>query len=206
MPTTRTVYLDDRHARDAREIQVRSGGRHYEEIVLNRDNYLWHNGATDASRAVPTAFLEAAEHARTWLIDRIWYAGYDGGFTYGTGDHYVYLYAPHAHVDAAVEALCAAELHADYRPLHALGEAVKVPYEQWLAPGERVLVRGVDYDTTTAAFCRYLRHHGKRADLRMNVRAEGDRVRIRPVPTRRAHVLHEYDPKEYPLPHGHSAV
>jgi translation initiation factor IF-1 len=206
MPTTRTIYLDDRRARGGREIHVRSGGRHYQEIVLNRDSYLWHNGAKDASRAVPAAFLDAVEYARTQLIDRIWYAGYDGGFSYGIGDSYVYIYTPHAHVDAAVEALRAAELHANYQPLHTLGDAVKVPYEQWLAPGERVLVRGTDYDTTTAAFRRYLRHHGKRADLRMNVRVEGDTVRIRPVPTQRARVLHEYDPEKHPLPHGHSAV
>jgi hypothetical protein len=206
MPTSRAIYLDDRHNPHARKIQVRSGSRYYKEIVLDRDNYVWHNSAKDESRAVPTAFQAAAEYAQERLIDRIWYAGCEDGFTYGKGDHYVYLYAPRDHVDAAVEALRAAELRADYQPLHALGDAVKVPYEQWLAPGERVLVRGVDYDTTTAAFCRYLRHHGKRADLRMNVRAEGDTVRIRPVPTRRARVLHEYDPEEYPLPHGHLAV
>lgn len=206
MSTTRTIYLDDRHAGDARKIDVRGGGRHYKEIVLNRDNYLWHNGTKDATRAVPTAYRDAVEYAQDRLIDRIWYGGYDGGFAYGKGDHYVTLYAPHDHVDAAVEALRAAELHANYRPLYALGDAVKVPYEQWLAPGERVLVRGIDYDTTTSAFRRYLRHHGKRADLRMNVRVEGDTVRIRPVPTQTARALHEYNPDKHPLPPGHSAV
>jgi hypothetical protein len=206
MPATRTIYLDDRHTRDARVIHVRKGGRHYKDIVLNRDNYLWHNGEKDASRAAPTAFLDAVEYARTRLIDRIWYAGYDGGFTYGVGDTYVHIYAPDAHVDATVEALRAAELHANYHPLYALGDAVKVPYEQWLAPGERVLVRGIDYDTTTSAFRRYLRHHGKRADLRMNVRVEGDTIRIRPVPTQTARLLHEYNPDKHPLPPGHSAV
>lgn len=206
MHTTRTIYLDDRHDPDARKIEVRRGGRHFKEIVLDRDNYLWHNGARDASRAVPIEFLDAAEYAQDRLIDRIWYGGYEGNFGYGKGDHYVTLFAPHAHVDAAVEALRSAELHADYQPLHALGDAVKVPYEQWLTPGERFLVRGVDYDTTTSAFRRYLRHLGKRANVRMNIRAEGDMVRIRPVPTQSARALHDYDPERHPLPHGHSAV
>ncbi|MFD4723168.1 hypothetical protein ACFWOY_32475 [Streptomyces sp. NPDC058423] len=206
MPTTHTIYLDDRHATDARKIKIRDGSRHYKEIVLDRDNYLWHEGCKAESRAVPTAFLDAAEYARDRLIDRIWYGGYEGGFVYGKGDLYVYLYAPHAYIEAAVEALRAAELHDNYHLLHALGDAVKVPYEQWLTPGERVLVRGIDYDTTTSAFRRYLRHHGKRADLRMNVRVEGDAVRVRPVPTQSARLLHEYDPLQHPLPHGHSAV
>lgn len=205
MPTSRTIYLDDQHAPDARKIDVRGGGRRYKEVVLDRDDYLWHNGTQDATRVVP-AYREAIEYAEDRLIDRIWYDGYDGGFAYGVGDHYVTLYAPHAHVDAAVEALRAAELHANYQPLYALGDAVKVPYEQWLTPGERVLVRGIDYDTTTVAFCRYLRHHGKRANLRMNVRAERDTVRIRPVPTQTARLLHEHDPENHPLPPGHSAV
>ncbi|MFJ8057172.1 hypothetical protein [Streptomyces sp. NPDC096142] len=206
MPTIRTIYLDDRHDPDARKIQVRGGGRHFKEIVLDRDNYLWHNGTRDVSRAVPIGFSDAAEYAQDRLIDRIWYGGYEGNFGYGKGDHYVTLFAPHAHADAAMEALCAAELHADYQPLHALGDAVKVPYEQWLTPGARFLVRGVDYDTTTSAFRRYLRHHGRRANLRMNIRAEGDTVRIRPVPTQSARALHDYDPERHPLPHGHSAV
>ncbi|MDX3708787.1 hypothetical protein PV733_07335 [Streptomyces europaeiscabiei] len=206
MPTTRTIYLDDRHDPDTRKIQVRGNSRRYKEIVLDRVNYLWPNAVKDESRAVPTAFLDAAEYAHDRLIDRIWYEGYDGGFTSVKGDQYVTLFAPHAHVDAAVEALCAAELHADYQLLLAIGDEVKVPHEQWLTPGERVLVRGVDYDTTTSAFRSYLRHHGKRADLRMNIRAEGDTVRIRPVPNQGARVRHEYDPENYPLPHGHSAV
>lgn len=206
MTTTRTIYLDRRRAPDARKIQVRSGSRYHKEVVLDRYDYLWPDTGKDESRAAPAAFMDAVEYTRAQLIDRIWYAGHEGGFFYGAGDGFVNLYAPHAHVDAAVEALRAAELHADYQQLHALGDAVKVPYEQWLTPGEHVLVRGVDYDTTTAALRRYLRHHGKRARLRMNVRAEGDTVRIRPMPTRSARVLHECDPEKYPLPHGHSAA
>lgn len=64
-------------------------------------------------------------------------------------------------LEASIEALRLAELDRDYSKLHVLAGRLALPVEEWLAPGERQLVRGIDFDTSPPVFLKFLRGKAK---------------------------------------------
>ncbi|MGY5130901.1 hypothetical protein ACWGJW_00475 [Streptomyces nigrescens] len=66
-----------------------------------------------------------------------------GQLPVGNGPCWVDLFVQFPHVEATVEAFRLAELDRDYSRLHALADLLALPIDEWLAPGEREVVRGV---------------------------------------------------------------
>ncbi|WP_405389600.1 GNAT family N-acetyltransferase [Streptomyces sp. NBC_01102] len=196
--TERTTYLDsgprDRHAR---KIKVRAS-RWYATVELDRDEYVYVATSRGHDAALPAAFTEAVDRLRDAAVDRIWYDGYPRGFSYGTGPSSVILFVQFRYVDAAVAALRAAELDRDYGELHALADRLTLPVDDWLAPGERELVRGVDFDAQPGDFLNFLRGKAKKRGLRLNGRATAGSVWVRPVLPPVQRLIRETHPEQYP--------
>ncbi|MFD0410458.1 GNAT family N-acetyltransferase [Kitasatospora sp. NPDC127116] len=179
--TERTIYLDpDRRDPGSRKISVRAH-RWYATVELDRDGYAdaltWRGDPPD----LPAAYTEAIARMQNTSVDRLRYDGYLGMLSWGDGPRWVSLTVPFAQVEAAVEALCSAELNHDYSGLHALADRLALPIEDWLAPGERELVRGVDFSAPPGVFLRFLRGKAKRHGVRLNGRATLGSVWIRPT-------------------------
>ncbi|MFF8608427.1 hypothetical protein ACF06X_21075 [Streptomyces sp. NPDC015346] len=105
----RTTHLNlDPRTRDSRKIHVRAA-RWYATVELNRDKYVDAATSLGHDPELPTAFLEAVDRVRDACTDRIWYDGYPGSFSWGGGSRWVTLFVQFPYVDAAVEALRAAE-------------------------------------------------------------------------------------------------
>ena len=83
-------------------------------------------------------------------------------------------------LDEAVEAVRVAELDGDYSQLDALADRLALPVDDWLAPGERLLRRGVDFDARPSTFLRFLRAKAQHEGLRLNGRATPAGVWVRP--------------------------
>lgn len=151
--TERRIYLDaDRHASSSRKINIRAH-RWYVTVELDRDGYVDAAKRRGDSPELPAAYSEAVTRAQNSSVDRLRYDGYLGMLSWSSGPSWVSLTVPFAHVGAAVEALRGAELRHDYIGLHALANRLALPIEDWLAPGERELVRGVDFPHHLACFC-----------------------------------------------------
>jgi hypothetical protein len=151
---------------------------------------------------LPAAFVEAVDRARDALIDRLWYDGCPGGFFGGSGPSGVVLFVPFPHVEATVEALRVAELDRDYSRLHALADRLALPIDDWLAPGERELIRGVDFDAPPGAFLTFLRGKAKVHGVRLNGRATAGSVWVRQTPAPFEKQIRERYPDRYPEPKG----
>ncbi|MFJ8254190.1 GNAT family N-acetyltransferase [Streptomyces sp. NPDC094466] len=196
--TERTTYLDSGpHRRHARTIKVRAS-RWYATVELDRDEYVYAATSRGRDAALPAAFTEAVDRLRDAAIDRIWYDGCPHDFSYGTGPGSVVLFVPFRHVDAAVAALRAAELDRDYGGLHALADRLTLPVDDWLAPGERELVRGVDFDAPPVHFLNFLRGKAKERGLRLNGRATAGSVWVRPALPPAQRLIRETHPERYP--------
>lgn len=91
-----------------------------------------------------------------------------------------------------------AELDHDYSKLHALADRLALPIDDWLAPGERELIRGVDFDAPPRAFLRFLRGKAKACGLRLNGRAAAGSVWVRPTLSPFEKQLREMYPERYP--------
>ncbi|OKI06198.1 hypothetical protein A6A06_37470 [Streptomyces sp. CB02923] len=130
-------------------------------------------------------------------IDRIWYDGYSGDFSWGDSPRWVILYMQ-SPIEAAVEALRAAELDQDYSGLHALAHRLALSCDDWLARGERQLIRGVDFAPPPHAFLCFLRGKAKERGVRLNGRATAARVWVRPTlpPTQKQ--MRQMFPERYP--------
>ncbi|MGD3111335.1 hypothetical protein [Streptomyces sp. YGL11-2] len=179
--TERTTYLDpDPRDWRSRKICVRAS-RWYATVNLDRDGYVDAAISLGHAPKLPAAYTGAHDRARDASIDRIRYDGYPGGFSWGNGPRYVDLLVQFPHVEAAVEALRVAELDRDYTMLHALADRLALPIDDWLAPGERELVRGVDFGSPPAAFLRFLRGKAKGCGVRLNGRATAGSVWVRPT-------------------------
>ncbi|GJF31738.1 hypothetical protein KNE206_44380 [Kitasatospora sp. NE20-6] len=179
--TERTIYLDpDRRDPSSRKINVRAH-RWYAMVELDRDGYVdaltWRGDSPD----LPTAYTEAVTRAQHTSFDRIRYDGNRGTLSCGSGPSWVSLPVPFAQIGVAVEALCSAELNHDYSGLHALADRLALPIEDWLAPGERELVRGVDFSAPPSVFLHFLRVRAKRHGVRLNGRATAGSVWVRPT-------------------------
>jgi hypothetical protein len=166
----RTIYLDpDPHDWRSQSIRVRAY-RRYATVVLDRDGYVDASISRGNNPELPTEFTEAADKARDVLIEGIWCDGYPGNFSYGSGARWVTLFVQFPHIEAVVDALRSAEVDRDYIGLHTLADGLALPIDDWLAPGERELIRGIDFGSTPTSFPRFLRAKANAAGLRLNGR------------------------------------
>lgn len=196
--TERTIYLDpDERDYRSRKIRVRAF-RWYATVELDRDEYVYAATSLGHDPELPAAYLEAVNRARDATMDRIWYDGYPGSFLVGSDPSWVPLYVQFPHVEAAVEALRAAELEHDYSQLHALADRLALPVDDWLAPGERELIRGVDFDPPPGVFLSFLRSKAKERGLRLNGRATAGSVWVRPTLSPAEKEIRERHPEQYP--------
>lgn len=180
----RRIWLDstsDGRRYGARRIDIEPG-RHFTTVTLDRDDYAYRlesQGHT-AEAGLAADFTEAVRRFLDCACDHLWVNGYPGGFFYGLGPSHVTLFVPYALADQAAEALRAAEIDGDLRKLDVLAETLKVPLDDWLAPGERELRRGVDFAASPSAFLQFLRGKARERGLRLNGRAVPGAVWVRP--------------------------
>lgn len=196
--TERTIDLDPGlRGWRSRKIHVRAY-RWYATVSLDRDGYLSATDSSDRDDRLPAAYTEAVDRAREACMDRIRYDGCPGEFAWGSGPTWIPLFVPFPHVDAAVEALRTAELDHDYSGLHTLAERLALPVDGWLAPGQRELVRGVDFASPPAVFLRFLRRKAKEQGVRLNGRATAGSVWVRPTLSPVEKQEREAHPERYP--------
>ncbi|WP_327255799.1 hypothetical protein [Streptomyces sp. NBC_01244] len=196
--TERTTYLDpDRRDPSSRRIGVRAF-RWYAKIELDRDGYVDALTSRGYDSELPAAYEEAVERARSACIERIRCDGYPGEFWFVGGPRWVTLHVQFPHVEAAVEALRLAEIDHDYGELHALADRLALPVDDWLAPGERELIRGIDFDAPPHAFLRFLRGKAKKYGVRLNGRATAGSVWVRPTLPSAQKQIREMFPAQYP--------
>lgn len=207
------IWLDptaDGGRRTARRIDIEPN-RHFTRVTLDRDNYVYtaRQEGRDADAELRPGFADAVRKCADAASDYLWVHGYSGGFTGYTGPSLVSVDVPFPLADQTAEALRAAELHGDLTGLEALTEAVTVPLEDWLAPGERELRRGVDFTSAPSAFLAFLRAKTQARGLRLNGRAVPGAVWVRPsMPPEAAdlrdrypdHFDHYPDPATYAEP------
>lgn len=194
----RTIYLDpDRHDRRSRRIHVRPS-RSFAEVELDREEYADAAARRGHDSELPAPYLQAVDELRSAYIDRILYGGYARDLMWSGGSRWVNLFVEYPHVDDTIAALSAAELEHDYSKLRILRDRAALPIDDWLAPGERELLRGVDFDTTPGAFLELLRHKAKDRGLRLNGRATAGSVWVRPTLTPAEKQKRELHPEEYP--------
>ncbi|MGP8304522.1 hypothetical protein ACTPOK_42930 [Streptomyces inhibens] len=97
-----------------------------------------------------------------------------------------------------VEALRVAELDHDYSRLHALADRLALPIDGWLAPGERELIRGIDFDPPPGTFLKSLRAKATARGVRLNGRATTGSVWVRPTLSPAQKQRRERFPERYP--------
>lgn len=169
MDTRRTILIDPPTNPDQRRIYVQPN-RHFAVVTLDRDE--WHHQQTQRgiNADTPREFLDAVHRCNDAAADHLWVNGYAGGFSGGAGNTYIDLYTPYPFIDDAMEALRTAEVDRNYQPLEALAGKLTPPLDEWLAPGERILRRGVDFHCSPARFLHNLRALASRRGLRLNGR------------------------------------
>ncbi|WP_411084513.1 GNAT family N-acetyltransferase [Streptomyces sp. cmx-18-6] len=196
--TERTICLDaDPRDWRSRKIGVRPS-RWYATVELDRDGYVDAATARGDSAELPAAYDEAVDRVRSAAVDRLWYEGYTGDFVWTSGPRWITLCAPYPEVEAAIEGLRVAELEHDYSRLHAIADRLALPVDEWLAPGERELVRGVDFTSSPGVFLRFLRSKAKRSGLRLHGRATTGSVWVRPTLPAAQKQLREMFPEQHP--------
>ncbi|MFB6628143.1 GNAT family N-acetyltransferase [Streptomyces sp. NPDC056374] len=194
----RTIHLDaDPRDWRSRKIRVRPT-RWYARVELDRDGYVDAASSRGHEAELPDLYTSAVEKVQAVAVDRIWYDGYPGDFTWSSGSRWVTLLVPYTEVATAVEALRTAELDHDYGGLESLAGRLALPVDDWLAPGERELVRGVDFHAPPGVFLRFLRGKAKRSGLRLNGRATAASVWVRPTLPSAQKQLREMFPEQHP--------
>ncbi|MFB7900617.1 hypothetical protein ACFC1B_30420 [Streptomyces xiamenensis] len=196
--TERIIHLDPPpHDWRSRRIRIRAH-RWYAAVELDREGYADTLTRQGQDPALPVPYSEALDKVQEASTDRIWYEGYLGSFSWMTGPGWVVFQMPFPHVEPAVEALRAAELDDDYSRLHALADRLALPVDGWLSPGERELIRGVDFDPPPRSFLRFLRVKAKQHGIQLNGRATAGSVWIRPTLSAAQKQLRESSPERYP--------
>jgi GNAT superfamily N-acetyltransferase len=196
--TERSIHLvTDASSRDTRKIHVRPS-RQFATVQLDRDSYVDAESPRGEERDLPADYLAALDRARDAAMNRIRYEGYRGAFYWGNGPRWIDLCARFRDVEATVEALRAAELEHDYSKLHAIAERLALPVDEWLAPGERELIRGVDFDSLPGAFLKFLRAKATESGLRLNGRTTAGSVWVRPTLTAAQKQIREMFPEQHP--------
>ncbi|WP_184491194.1 GNAT family N-acetyltransferase [Streptomyces sp. I6] len=194
----RTIHLDpDPRDWRSRKIDVRPH-RWYATVALDRDGHVAAVTRRGGDPGLPSAYTAALDTARGAACDRIWYDGYSGSFVDGNGPSYITLSVPFSQVTLTVDALRAAELNHDYSGLHALADRLKLPIDDWLAPGDRELIRGINFDPPPHVFLSFLRGKAGKLGLRLNGRATAGSVWVRPTLPTAQKQLREKFPEQYP--------
>ncbi|WP_030443113.1 hypothetical protein [Actinoplanes subtropicus] len=192
--TEQVLFLDpEPHSYRSRKIVIRPARRHA-VVVLDRDDYVDAHGEENA--AWPPEFHDAVDKLRMVFIDRLSLDGDSASFVWG-GDRWITLYVPYPYVDDVVEVLRAVELDADLSGLEAMVGRLALPLDEWLAPGERLLRRGADFDARPTTFLRFLRHAARRQGLRLNGRATAAGVWVRPQLSPAERLSRAAFPEEY---------
>ncbi|MFE4717438.1 hypothetical protein ACFRLW_13615, partial [Streptomyces sp. NPDC056728] len=159
--TERTIYLDpDARPYESRKITVRAY-RWYASVEVDRDDYVDATTPRGQEPDLPSAYKEAIDSIQLKSIDRIWCDGYPGSFSWGESSRWITVPVQFSQVEATVEALRLAELEYDYSHLQKLADQLTLPIEEWLSPGERELVRGIDFQAPPQAFLNFLRGKAK---------------------------------------------
>ncbi|MFD7677050.1 GNAT family N-acetyltransferase [Streptomyces sp. NPDC060187] len=196
--TERTFHLvDDPSSRDTRKVRVRAS-RWFATVQLDRDSYVDAESARGGEPDLPADYVKAVDKARDAAMDCIRYDGYRSAFYFGRGPRWIDLCARFRDVEATVEALRAAELEHDYSGLHALADRLALPIDEWLSPGERELIRGVDFDTPPGVFLKFLRPKATKRGLRLNGRATAGSVWVRPTLSATQKQIREMFPEQHP--------
>ncbi|MFJ8010234.1 GNAT family N-acetyltransferase [Streptomyces fagopyri] len=196
--TERTIYLDpDVRPSVSRKLTVQAY-RWYASVELDRDDYLYATTERGREPDLPSAYKEALDRALLASTDRIWCDGYRGSFSWGEGARCTTVPVPFSEVEATVEALRVAELEHNYHQLHSLADRLELPIEQWLSPGERELVRGVDFQSPPRVFLDFLRAKSNTWGLRLNGRATAGSVWVRPTLPSIQKTIREMYPDQYP--------
>ncbi|MFI9149754.1 GNAT family N-acetyltransferase [Streptomyces sp. NPDC053367] len=196
--TERTIHLvADPSSRDTRKIRIRAS-RWFATVQLDRDSYVDADAARGGEPDLPADYIEAVDKARNAAMDCIRYDGYRGAFYFGRGPRWIDLFARFRDVEATVVALRAAELEHDYSGLHALADRLALPIDEWLSPGERELIRGVDFESPPGVFLKFLRAKAAKCGLRLNGRATAGSVWIRPTLPAAQKQIREMFPEQYP--------
>lgn len=195
--TERTIYLDPPpYDWRSRKINVRPS-RWYAMVQLDRDGYADVVRRKGIDPELPSEFSDAADAIRSAAIDRIWYDGSTDSFSWSNGPGWVTLFVPFRQVESTIEALRLAELDHQYDMLREIAGQLALPVEGWLAPGERELVRGVDFDPPPHVFLRFLRRKAKQQGVRLNGRATAGSVWVRPTLAPVEKLLREELPERY---------
>ncbi|WP_055711797.1 GNAT family N-acetyltransferase [Streptomyces torulosus] len=196
--TERTFHLvADPSSRDTRKVRVRAS-RWFATVQLDRDSYVDAVAARGDEIDLPADYVEAVDKARDAAMDCIRYDGYRGPFYFGRGPRWIDLCARFRDVEATVDALRVAELKHDYSGLHALADRLALPIDEWLSPGERELIRGVDFDPPPGVFLKFLRAEATKRGLRLNGRATAGSVWVRPTLSAAQKQIREMLPEQYP--------
>ncbi|MGW3747249.1 GNAT family N-acetyltransferase [Streptomyces sp. NPDC005146] len=196
--TERTFHLvADPCSRDTRKIRVRPS-RWFATVQLDRDSHVDATSLRGSEAELPAEYLEAVGRVCDAAADRIRYDGYPGAIYLGTGPRWIDMCAQFRNVEATIKALSAAELEADYSELHALADRLALPVDEWLAPGERELIRGVDFEPPPGVFLRFLRGKAAKCGLRLNGRATAGSVWVRPTLPAAQKQIREMIPAQYP--------
>ncbi|MGW0872447.1 GNAT family N-acetyltransferase [Streptomyces sp. NPDC002740] len=116
----------------------------------------------------------------------------------GEGARWITLPVQFSQVEATIQALRLAELENEYSQLHALADRLQLPVDEWFAPGERELVRGIDFQSPPQTFLNFLRGKSKNWGLRLNGRATAGSVWIRPTLLPVQKTIREMYPDRYP--------
>ncbi|MCZ2818029.1 hypothetical protein [Modestobacter sp. VKM Ac-2984] len=170
-------------------------------MTLDRDNYVYtaRQQGRGAEAELRPGFADAVKKCVDAASDYLWVHGYAGGFVHSPGPGTISMSVPFPLADQAAEALRAAEMDGDLTGLEALTEAVTVPLDEWLQPGERQLRQGVDFTSAPSAFLQFLRARARARGLRLNGRAEPGAVWVHPTMPPEAAELRD----RYPDRFGH---
>ncbi|MFJ4679265.1 hypothetical protein [Kitasatospora sp. NPDC088783] len=192
-----TLYLDRDHTWRGRTIRVRPR-RWFSEVTLDRDGYVETARDRGEDAELPPAFLDAIDYYHHRAARWIRYNGYRDTLVTVRGKSMVTLATPFEQSFHARCALQSAELDHDYRALYDLADKLALPLDDWLAPGERQLLRGVDFSSSPQAFLEFLRAEADEQGLRLNGRAEPGSVWVRPTLDPQVKRLREAHPEQFP--------
>lgn len=156
--------------------------RDFAVVVLNRDDFVDRARVHGIDPTVPEAMKKVVDRCAQAARDRLLVDGVVTTRNPVPDDRFLELGIPYRYIDDAVEALRDAELKGNLEGLSRLTDRLTVPFDEWLAPGNRELRRGIDFHCTPNHLLRVLRNKAKDRGIRVNGRAELDRVTVDPTP------------------------
>ena len=176
------TFLDDPKPGHCRRFVEVQPSRDFAVVVLNRDDFVDRARVHSIDPSVPEAMKKAVDRCAQAALDRLLVDGVVTTRNPFPDDRFLELVIPYRYIDDAVEALSDAELEGNLEGLSRLTDHLTVPFDEWLAPGNRELRRGIDFRGTPNHLLRVLRNKAKDRGIRVRGRAELDRVAVDPTP------------------------